>query len=243
MRWTLTCTLALLVLAPASALAGTPEDPEVEDPAGDAGIEGQALPSGGDDVDILAAWFTTDDTGTWAHLELASFDVHPEDVVFSVDADLSEERWIGVGYGSYLVPFPPFRTQGFQGCTGIEGQRPNCTKLPGRMLADRPGFAVHVPDEWIAGEPRLRSPTAHVAAYTMWPAVTFDEAGPGEDHLLEANGSEETNRNGIERSGGRAREATDRQKEREASGPGLAPTAIAAVGLALRASRLTRRGA
>lgn len=238
MRWMTICALAALVIAPTGALAGTAEDPEVADPAGDAGVEGNALPLGGDDVDILAAWFATNGTGTWAHLELASFDAHPEDVVFTVDATLSEERWIGVGYGSYIVPYPPFRTQGFQGCTGTGDQRPNCTTLPGEMLEERSGFAVRIPPSWIASESGLREPTAQVAAYTLWPAVTFDEAGPGEPYLFDENATESASEDAGSGAGGEA--AAIHDEGREVPGYGSALTATAASAAVLAGGRTGR---
>lgn len=234
MRWTLAAPVLLIVLAPATALAGTPEDPEVEDPQGDAGVEGTALP-GGEDFDILAAWFTTNDTGTWAHLELSSFDTHPEDVVFSVDATLSGDRWIGVGYGSYVMPFPPFRTQGFQGCLGAGDGQPNCTTLPGEMLDDRPGFAVRIPPTWIQDEPRLREPTARVAAYAMWPAVTFDEAGPGDAYPLPGNDTGDGNLSAASEEGSRPEPGGEDDR------PVPAPSGVA-IGLVLAAGvTLSRR--
>lgn len=227
MRRTLICTIALTVLAPATALGGTPEAAEITDPAGDAGVEGTAVPVGGEDVDIVAGWFTTNETGTWAYLELVSFDVHPEDVVFSVDATLSEDRWLGVGYGSYVLPFPPFRTQGFQGCTGQGDRQPNCTTLPGEMLEDREGFAVRIPSAWIDGEDRLWEPTATVAAYTMWPAVTFDEAGPGDPYPLDTNG---TSDEPLATAGNDAPEPAPSEADRSIPGPSLGAlvTALAA---------------
>lgn len=239
MRWTLGCLLALTVLAPSTALAGTAEDPEVSDPAGDAGVEDRPLPAGTEDLDIVAAWFANNETGTWAHLQLVSFDVHPEDVVFSVDASLSEDRWIGVGYGSYVAPFPPFRTQGFQGCTGAGGGEPNCTQLPGEMLDDHPGFAVRIPPSWIEDEQRLRDPTARVAAYTMWPAVTFDEAGPGEVYPLENDTSDEETEDDVAAS--EAAGSTADGESRGVPGPGLAG-AVAAASLAALAGRKASRG-
>lgn len=234
MRWSLVFAALSLVLAPTTALAGTPEEPEITDPTGDAGVEGIAAPAGGEDLDIRAAWFTANDTGIWANLELVSFEVHPEDVVFSVDASLSEDRWFGVGYGSYIVPFPPFRTQGFQGCTGTEGQQPNCTTLEGEMLDDRPGFAVRIPPGWIEGEDRLRDPTATVAAYAMFPAVTFDQAGPGEAYPLQNDTTDETNLTST--ASGAPPDRTDGD-ESPVPGPGLAATAIAACAVALVAGR------
>lgn len=229
MRWTLLSTAVLLVLAPTTALAGTPKDPEVTDPTGDAGVEEIAAPAGAEDFDIVAAWFTTNDTGTRAHLELVSFDVHPEDVVFTVDATLLEDRWLSVGYGSYVIPFPPFRTQGFQGCTGPGDRGPNCTTLSGQMLDDRPGFAVRIPSGWIEGEPRLREPTARVAAYVLEPAVSFDEAPPGKAYPLSPNGTEASDREG-------GANATPASTQTDPTQPDSDPNLVPGIGLAATAS-------
>lgn len=235
MRWTLLLAALALVSVPSTGLAGTPEDPEITDPRGDAGVEDVAAPTGAEDFDIVAAWFTTNETGTWATLELVSFEVHPEDVVFTVDATLSDDRWIGVGYGSYVIPFPPFRTQGFQGCTGTDGQEPNCTSLPGEMLDERPGFTVQIPSSWIDGEPRLREPTAQVAAYAMFPAVAFDEAGPGESYPLETDGTGQTNATSAPSQGPGVSSADD---EAPVPGPGVWATGLTVTlaGLGARAA-------
>lgn len=132
------------------------------------------------------------------------------------------------------MPFPPFRTQGFQGCVGTGDQQPNCTTLPGEMLDDRPGFAVRIPSSWIDGEPRLREPTARAAAYAMWPAVAFDEAGPGQAYPLPANRSQEGNLTSTTDRAGPSEPGDD---ERRAPGPGLAALALGmtvAAGLAGR---------
>jgi len=189
------------LLAAPAALAGSANEPEISDPAGDAGPAGVPLGASAADFDIRAAWFETDEDGTWVALQLTSFDVHPPDVLFGVYAPIGD-GWIGVGYATFLFPFPPFVVEGYGGCHApTQDAEPECGQLEGELLPDGNGFRLLLPQEWVAAGAEFGESYAIVMAFPMAPvpiddervwtlagpafgAMVLDAAGPGRTYVV-----------------------------------------------------------
>lgn len=244
--WLIAAGLALL-LAPA-AYAQTTET-TFTDPAGDAGPAGTELGAAGSDLDIVEVTLASDDeANTSLAMELASFDVRPPDTFYGVAFHVND-TFVFAGYGKVVFPFPPFVQEGYAGCQITGDHENNCTRLDGRELADREGFAVQLPGAWTPAGSTVNHTMAAVFTDTfapfaseaswqhVWPANAHDLAETDAEHEVPDPRTEETEPGPAAST---ASTGTLEDPSSLASIGGLSAAGLSVIGLAGAALRRTR---
>ena len=192
--------LAALALLAAPVQAGSPEDPEVTDPVGDAGPV--PSPAGFEWADITAAWFEERDAGVRLTIAVAALDHDPPGEV-GVHFRVGGTWWLA-GWTTILFPAPPFTYAGGFSCQAeADGSVPDastCDSLaatagggvftvdlppgtfglaPGAAIEEPRGYAVDV----VSAQPEVQAGWIEVTApgrAFVLPAKTGAEPVDGE---------------------------------------------------------------
>lgn len=234
--------LMLVLTTIPAALAGTPEHPEIVDPAGDADVEW---------ADLTAAWFSHETTdAVQLNLQVAEVKEAPVYGEVATHFSVGDVHFIA-GWTTVVIPEPPVHYQGGFVCPTGEDRGDvdpaQCIGLPGeagddvyRVTVPRAQIGAVAADSvigspmayaevWLGAEARLTLDETETGdAYTFStgearsPESSPDDGPPGDD---ESDGDPETS---PEPAASRPADPPDQTAGNEVPAPGL-PAALGAL--------------
>ncbi len=173
--------LMLVLTSLPAALAGTPQHPEIADPAGDAPVEW---------ADLTAAWFSEETTDAIRlTLQVAGVEQAPAHGEVAAHFRVGDAHFIA-GWTTVVIPEPPVRYQGGFVCPAGEERTEvdpaTCIGLPGEVGDDV--YRVTVPRAQIgalAADSVIGSPMAYAEIWLGAEArLALDETDTGDTYTF-----------------------------------------------------------